>query len=110
METLNVATLPRATWIDIQRFDLVFLQPLLDFLRDKFRAIITADVLGDAVGSHDLPQVRQHLLGSDMALYADGHALAGILVQHRQHFQRTAFVGKTPRPSVSIPKNRGMFK
>ena len=56
MEALDISVLPRASRIDIQRLNLAFLQPFLDLLRDEFAAIIAADVLGNAVLHHRLPE------------------------------------------------------
>ena len=56
VETFDVAVLPRTTQIDIQRLDLSFSEPVLDFLGDKFGPIIAADVLGESIGGHRLPQ------------------------------------------------------
>jgi len=71
---------------------------------DKFGAAIAPDMLGDAVGRHRLPKRGQDLLGSDLPLNKDNDTLAGVLIQHRQHFQWTALVGpvkdKIPRPDM----------
>jgi len=40
MEAFYVTVLPRAPRVDVDRLDLVFTQPLLDFSGDELRAII----------------------------------------------------------------------
>ena len=75
VETFDVAVLPRTTWIDIYSLDLIFSEPVLDFLGDKFRSIIASDVLGDSIGGHRLPQPSEDLLGSNLTLDADSRTL-----------------------------------
>ena len=56
VEALDIAVLPRISWIDIQCFNPVFTQRFFDILCDKFGAVIGPDMLGDAVGCHRLPK------------------------------------------------------
>ena len=70
----------------------------------KFRAVITANMLWDAVGRHRLPKGRQDLLGPDLSLDADSDTLARKLIEHGQHLERAAHVrpvkDKIPAPDV----------
>ena len=49
MEALNVAVLPGATRLNLERFDLILTEPSLDFTGDKRCAIIASDMLRDTV-------------------------------------------------------------
>ena len=44
METFYVSVLPRTPRFDVDRLDLVFTQPLLNFSGAKLRAIVTANI------------------------------------------------------------------
>ena len=50
VEAFHEPVLPRAAWIDIDRFDLMLGQPTLNLPGDELRAIVAAQVLGCAVG------------------------------------------------------------
>ena len=63
VETFDVAVLPRTAWIDIDRLDPVFSEPLLDFACDKFRAVIAADIGWNSMLHHRLPKRGQDLVG-----------------------------------------------
>ena len=54
MKISDVSILPRATRINIDRLDLVFAQPSLDFSVDKFGFIVTADIAGHPIPNHGL--------------------------------------------------------
>ena len=74
METFDIAVLPRTPRLYVERLDLIFMEPSLDFPGDKLRAIVATDMLWQAIG------------------------------HHRQHYERTAFVGpikdKIPGPDM----------
>ena len=63
VETFDVAVLPRTAWIEIDRLDPVFSEPLLDFACDKFRAVIAADIGWNSMLHHRLPKRGQDLVG-----------------------------------------------
>ena len=46
VETFDEAVLPGTTRVDVQRVRAAFRKPLLQHLRDEFRAVITADKCG----------------------------------------------------------------
>jgi hypothetical protein len=54
MKTFNIAILPGAPRVDIQRFDLVVFEPLLNRVCNKLRAVIAAYMLRNSVGGHSL--------------------------------------------------------
>ena len=52
MKAFDIAVLPPTAGIDIDRLDPVFFEPLLDFVGDKFEAVIAADI---RLGCHTAP-------------------------------------------------------
>ena len=104
METLDIAIDPGATWINIERLDLVFLEPMLDLGRDKFGTVVAAYMRWDAVARHRLPHRFQDLLRADLPFDSDRQTLTRTLIKQGQHFQRAALVGpikdKVPSPHV----------
>ena len=54
MKTFAKSILPGASRFDIQRFDLMVFEFLLDRVCDKLRAVITAYVLWNSVDGHNL--------------------------------------------------------
>ena len=40
VKTLNIAILPRASWFDVERLDLLVFQPLAELFTDKLWAIV----------------------------------------------------------------------
>jgi hypothetical protein len=53
METLNVGLFPRRAGLDVETFDALSFEPVLDSFGDKLRSVITADKLRCALGSDD---------------------------------------------------------
>jgi len=100
MEAFYVTVLPRTPRIDVDRLDLVFTQPLLDFSGDKLRTIVTANITRSPLSDHRLFQ--HDLTCREWAFDLDGQRLASILIQQRHHFQRAPLVGpiedKIPTP------------
>jgi len=92
METFYVTVLPRTPRVDIDRLDLVFAQPLLDFSGDKLRAIVTANITRYPLSGHRLFQHGSDLSRRELAFDLDGQRLPGILIQQRHHFQRAPLV------------------
>ena len=56
VETFDIAVLPRAPRLYVERLDLIFMEPSLDFPGDKLRAIVATDMLWQAIGHHRLPE------------------------------------------------------
>ena len=50
MEALNVAVLPGTARLNVERFNLILMEPSLDFTGDKLRAIVASNMLRDAIG------------------------------------------------------------
>ena len=106
MEALHVAVLPRAPWIDVDRLDLVLREPRLDGLGDELTPVVASQVSWRSMlldrPTHPLQNVSA-LEGSISPQYM---ALAGILVEDREHPQcpasRGSITDEVPGPDMAL--------
>ena len=61
IKAFTKAILPRAAWFNISSFDPNTRSPTTELFSNKFWAVITSDVLGDAVSNHGVRQLLNHL-------------------------------------------------
>ena len=71
MKNFDISILPGTTRINIDCFDLVVTEPLLDFGGNKLRGI-TADIARHPILDHRLLEYTQDLSGSDLPFDLDG--------------------------------------
>jgi len=76
VETLDIAVLPGTVRLDVECFDLIFTEPSLNFAGNKFGAIISPDMLGNAVLHHRLPERSKNLIRPDLAFRPNGQTLS----------------------------------
>ncbi len=101
VEALNVAVFPRAAWLDKGCLRTHALDPILHRGGYELRAIVGADVPGDA--THD-EQVRQHVddvSGFQPARDPDRQAFTGELVHHVQHAELATVPGAVLHKVIS---------
>ena len=65
VKALNMPILPRASGLDVQRLDLLGLQPLLHAGGDKLRPVVAAQVLGHSIAGYGRFDHRDDIDGSD---------------------------------------------
>lgn len=80
VEALDLAVLPRATRINVDRFDPGIFDPLAQFLLDKLRAVVAPDVLRRAMFGHELREHLAYFGGIDAAIHVDTEALARVFI------------------------------
>jgi hypothetical protein len=72
VEAFDVAVFPRLAGPDIDRGDLIFLEPIPDRIGDKLRPVVTADVGGLAVARHGRFHHGDDVNDPDRLAYVDG--------------------------------------
>lgn len=90
VERSDVPVLPWRVGLDVERLDLPGCHPVLDGISHKLGAIVTADVLGRALLTHDLLQHREHIWCTNRPRHMGGKALPCVLVDKRQDAERSA--------------------
>ena len=65
MEALDVRLFPRRAWLDVERFNLSEVKPVLQRIGDELRAIVAADMLRRSVPLNRLANHRNHIDRSD---------------------------------------------
>src|SRR5664280_477313 len=93
VERFDVAVLPGAAGLDEQGGDPEVTEPFAHRLGDELRAVVGADVLGDAVLEEEVSERPEHVVSGHAALHADREALARVLVDHGEQAQLAAIVG-----------------
>lgn len=111
IEGFHEPVLPRAGRFDIDSPDLLIGQPLLEFLGDELRTVVGADILRGAVLLDGFFHQSDHVSGFQGPVGPQDVALAGILVEHRQHSQSAATHGgirdEVPSPDVPAVRRLG---
>jgi len=104
VEGFDEAILPRAARIDVDGLDLVLGQPALEFLGNKLRAVVGADVFGGAVQGDGAADQLNDIGRSQCPVGPKHVALPGVLVEDREHPDGAAPYGcvgdKVPGPHV----------
>ena len=72
---------PRAPRLDVERLDLLRLQPVLHAGGDKLRAIVAAQVFGHSIAGYGYFHYRDDIDGPDGPRRMNGQALPGVFVQ-----------------------------
>ena len=106
VEGLYEAVLPGTSGFYVDRLDLLFGQPALEFSGYKFRAIVGSYVLGSAVELHGAFNEVNHILGFKGAVCTQDVTFTGIFIEHRKHADRSSssrgVSDKVPRPDVVL--------
>ena len=93
VEAFAVAILPGAAWLDVKRFGTNTRQPAPDDLRGHLRAVVGADVFGDAAHQHHVSHGLQDTQAVDPPGDPDRQALPSELVDQRHQPHLAAIVG-----------------
>jgi len=111
VKTFHKAVLPRTTWLDVNRLDMVFRQPPLHDLGDELRPVVRTQIFRCPLLLNGFLQPGQHVLRAQSAIHPQHMTLPRMLVQDRQDPQCPAThrsVGdKVPRPYVVSMRRRG---
>ena len=81
MKALDMPVFPRAPRLDVERLDLLRLQPVLHAGGDKLRAIVAAQVFGHSIAGYGYFHYRDDIDGPDGPRRMNGQALPGVFVQ-----------------------------
>ena len=90
VEGFDEAVLPGAAGLYIDRLDVIIGQPALEFLGDKLRAVVRADELGRSVELDRLLHQIDDIARLQSPIRAEHMALPRVLVEDRQHPDRSA--------------------
>ena len=108
VEAFGIPVLPRASWIDVESLDPVFLEPSLDRLGDELGAVVGADAFGGSMLSYRFLQQGQDVGSLDGAVGVDAVALPGKLVYQIEGPQLAPSLGvvrdEVPGPDVVAAK------
>ena len=85
IEALSEAVLPRATRINVDRFNLLGCQPSPQLLLNELRSVVAADVFWRPVLGNQSCHDLAHLAGVDPAIHVDASALVGVFIDHGEH-------------------------
>ena len=80
IKALHVAILPWATGIDVERFDFVLFEPLLDGIGNELGAIVRADIFRGSMLFDSFLKDLQNITGLDGAIGMDAVALPGVFI------------------------------
>lgn len=92
VKALDVTVLPGGTRLDVERLDLVLLEPVLDDIRNELRSVVAANVLRGAALAHHPFEHLQHVLRANGPGDMRGQALPCVLVDQGQNAKRTALL------------------
>jgi hypothetical protein len=81
MKALNMPVLPRAPRLDVERFDFLGLQPVLDAIGDKLRPVVAAQMFGQAIAGYGCLHHRYDIDGPDRPRRMNGQALPGVFIE-----------------------------
>src|SRR5690554_4080929 len=76
IETLDVAVLPGAAFLDEQRSDVQARQPVADALSSELRAVVRTDISGSPPRAEQPGQLLEHLTVRQMSFHAHSKAFA----------------------------------
>src|ERR1035441_262974 len=85
VEALGITVLPWATRINVDRADRVVLEPLLDDLGDKLRAVVTADELWGSMLLYAFLQNPRHISRRNRPVRVQRMTLTRKLVDQGQY-------------------------
>ena len=106
MEALHIAVLPWAARINVDRLDLVLREPRLDGLGDELTPIITSQIGRGSMLLDRLAHPFEDITTLEGPIRPQHMALAGILVEDREHPQRPASRGsiadEVPGPDMPL--------
>ena len=91
VKALNESVLPGTTGFNVQCRYADIAQPVSYSFGRKLRTIIRADVLGHSPRCHQPRQTLEHIIATEIPCDIDREALSGMLVDHRQHPEASAF-------------------
>ena len=105
VEAFDEPISPRAGRGDVNGLDVLLRQPLLEFLRDKLRAIVGADELRRAVFGDGRSHQPDDVGRADLALGPQDMDFLGVFIEHGKHPQGVAvwLAEKCGAPSPSAP-------
>lgn len=83
VEGLTIAVLPRAARRDVERPGAEFSKPVANHLGRDLRAVVGADVFGDALGEHHIGHRLDDAEAVDATRHTDGQAFPGELIDQR---------------------------
>ena len=92
MAALTEAVLPWTARFDVQRSCSHIRQPLAQFLRYEFRAIVRPNMLRDSSPQHHIGQCLDHLIAAKPASHPNRQTLPRVFVDQHQHPQRSSVV------------------
>lgn len=84
MGALDIGLLPRGTRIDVEGFDLEFLEPVFDGVSDEFRPVVAAKMLRRAIDLHGLIDRFDDIGCPDRPAWVDRQTLPCILINRKR--------------------------
>ncbi len=106
IEAFHIAILPWTARINVEGFDIVFLEPLLDCCGDELGSVVRADVLRGSMTLDGFLQDIQNIGGLNSPLRMDAVALAGKLINQIEGPQLASALGivadEVPGPDMIL--------
>ena len=92
VEAFIVPVLPWATWLDKEGLHADPFKPFAKGYCDKLWTIVGSDIARHAMLQHCVGDSVQDIARAQLALHFDGQAFSSVLIDQRQHAERTSIM------------------
>ena len=107
VKAFDVPVFPRAPRLDVERLDLLGLQPVLDAVGDKLGPVVAAQVFGHSIAGLWRFHHRYDVDGPDRPRRMNGQALPGVFVNQGEDAKAASILGlvshEVPAPNLAWP-------